>query len=126
MSPAAGAVELGELVAGAIRSVIQAQDELDDHARRRAEEYLAAPPGALALPPLHYAFTSVAVEIELSTTVTRTETAVAGGSGSRLLCRPLDPTSVSLYGYQASSGTRVSVVLAPVGPLPPRPEATSP
>lgn len=53
------------------------------------------------------------MEIELSTTVVQTGTAVAGGDGSRLLCRPLDPTSVSLYGYQAASGTKVSIQLAP-------------
>ena len=120
-APASGGagVELGELVAGAVRSVVQAQDQLDEHARRRAADYLAAPEGSLALPPLHYAFTNVVVEIELSTTVVR-ETAGPAGRGPSLLCRPLDPTAVSLYGYQAASGTKVRIHLAPVGPLPPK------
>ncbi|HVG08602.1 MAG TPA: hypothetical protein VNM67_12915 [Thermoanaerobaculia bacterium] len=37
----------------------------------------------------------------------------ASVAGSRLLCRTLDPGSVGLYGYQASSGLRVRLVLTP-------------
>lgn len=100
--------ELGVLLAGAVQAVVAAQDVLDASARERAEEFLGAPAGTPALPPVWFAFDSVGVEIELSSEVTRT----ADGQ-SRLLCRTLNPVTVGLYGYTSSTGTKVSVRLAP-------------
>jgi hypothetical protein len=100
--------ELGLLLAGAVRGVVAAQDVLDTSARERAEGYLAAPAGTLALPPLWFAFDAVSLEIEVSSEVTRT----AAGQ-TRLLCRTVNPVTVGLYGYTASTGTRVRVSLVP-------------
>src|SRR5947208_14373207 len=99
--------ELGVLLAGAVQGVVSAQDALDEHARRRGEDYLAGPPGSLVLPPLWYAFDSVSIDIELSSEV------VATATGSRLVCRTLNPTTVGLFGYSAATGTRVRLTLSP-------------
>jgi hypothetical protein len=104
--------ELGVLLAGAVRAVASAQDALDDHARQRAEAYRTAPPGSLTLPPLWYAFDAVTVDIELSSEVVR-NTSTGGPGETQLLCRTLNPITVGLYGYSASTGTRVRVTLSP-------------
>lgn len=103
MTSRLSSVELGDLLSGTVGAVVRAQEELDEHAQRRLEEIEGGPPGSTALPPLSYTFTNVALEIEMSASV----------AGSRLLCQTLDPGSVGLYGYQASSGLRVRLVLAP-------------
>ena len=81
------------------------------------------PEGGVALPPLWYTMSDVAIELELAASVTRVDTAT--GPGSRLDARLLNPTAVSLFGYTAASGLKVSLRLAPreaataVPPLPP-------
>lgn len=105
--------ELGVLLAGAVRAVASAQDVLDDHARQRAEAYRAAPPGSLTLPPLWYAFDVVTVDIELSSEVVHNNSSNGGPDETQLLCRTLNPLTVGLYGYSASTGTRVRVALSP-------------
>jgi hypothetical protein len=104
--------ELGELLAGAVRAVVDAQDVLDDHARAEATAFAAEPPGSLALPPLWFAFDSVSIEIQLSSEVVR-RTAADGSRSSQLVCRTVNPFTAGVYGYSAATGTRVRVALAP-------------
>jgi hypothetical protein len=107
--------ELGTLVAGAVEAVVRAQASLDEQARQRTEEYLEAPAGSLALPPLWYAFQSVSIEIQLSAAVREVAT------GTSLVCRTVNPATVGLYGYEAASGMTVRVVIAPNGAIPATP-----
>jgi hypothetical protein len=114
--------ELGTLVAGAVRAVVEAQATLDEEARQRTEMYLEAPAGSLVLPPLWYAFQSVVLELELSAAVhsVAADQPHAGGA-SQLLCRTVNPTTVGLFGYEAASGMTVRVVIAPRGIVPAKP-----
>jgi hypothetical protein len=101
-------VEFGELLRSTVGAVARAQQELDDHTMVRSREYAAAPDGTLAVPPLWFAFNQVSLELEMSATV-------AGGNtgGGHLLCRTADPTMVGLYGYEASAGVRVRLLMGP-------------
>ena len=105
--------ELGALLAGTVRAVVDAQDVLDDHARLLASEYAAAQPGTLALPPLWYAFDSVGIDIDLSTEVVRTVVGPSQQPTTQLVCRTLNPMTAGLFGYSASTGTHVHVTLTP-------------
>jgi hypothetical protein len=109
--------DLGSLLAGAVRAVVEAQDVLDAHARDEAAAFAAEPPGSLALPPLWFAFDSVAIDIELSSEVVRTA-APHGPDAVRLMCRMLNPVTAGLFGYSAATGTRVRVALSPQRYLP--------
>lgn len=109
--------DLGSLLAGAVRAVVEAQDVLDEHAREQAAVFGAQPPGSLALPPLWFAFDSVAIDIELSSEVARTAPS-HGPDTVRLLCRMLNPVTAGLFGYSAATGTRVRVELSPQRYLP--------
>lgn len=115
---AADAVPFGDLLATTIGAVVQAQEQLDEYALRRREAYESTPPGQLGLPPLSYVFNAVAVELELSATVSGTRGGDPAAAGAGLLCRTLNPTMVGLYGYQASAGVRVRLLMEPRGPLP--------
>jgi hypothetical protein len=105
-------VEFGQLLSTTVGAVAQAQQQMDDIALERTRAYQAAPEGSLAVPPLWFTFNQVALELEMSATV-------AGGNtgGGRLLCRTADPTMVGLYGYEASAGVRVRLLMGPRGPL---------
>ena len=117
------AVAFGDLLATTIGAVVQAQEQLDAYTLRQRDAYESTPPGVLGLPPVSYVFNAVAVELELSATVSGA--AEADGSGPVLLCRTLNPTMVGLYGYQASAGVRVRLLMEPRGPLPIRVPAPS-
>jgi hypothetical protein len=124
-APAEGGqrVALGALLVGAVEGVVAAQQVLDRDALARLTDYVDTPQGALGLPPLWYTLADVRVDVEVAASVTR----VGAGTGVRLEARLLNPTSVSLFGYQASSGMKVSLRLAPreaAGALPPLPPAT--
>ena len=106
-------VEFGALLSSTVGAVVQAQAELDDFTRARTAAYQAEPDGALAAPPLWFTFNQVALELELSATVAGGQT----GDG-RLFCRTADPTMVGLYGYEASAGVRVRLLMGPRGPVP--------
>jgi hypothetical protein len=113
------AVELGQLLAGAVTAVVEAQDVLDAHAEQQRVRYAETPSGTLVVPPLWYAFRRVSIDVELSAEferqmVRRTPDAVATLE-PRLKCRVLNPTSVGLYGYRASSGLKVHLSLEPQG-----------
>lgn len=114
-------MEFAELLASTVGAVARAQEELDAYTLRRKEEYESAPPGSLAVPPLWFTFNQVAVELEMSATVAESRIAAPGGAQERtagLHCRTVDPTMVGLYGYQASAGVRVRLLMGPSGPLP--------
>lgn len=104
-------VEFGELLASTVGAVAEAQARLDDLTLERTRLYEAAPPGSLAAPPLWFTFNQVAVDLEMSATV------AGGAGGGQLFCRTADPTMVGLYGYEASAGVKVRLLMGPRGPL---------
>jgi hypothetical protein len=111
------ALELGRLLAGAATAVVEAQEALDRHAEAQEMRFMETPNQRLAVPPSWFSFRRVTVDIELSAEI---DSELVGPTGAapaalepRLRCRMLNPTSVGLYGYQASSGLRVAVVLEP-------------
>lgn len=115
----AKSVELGQLLANTIGAVVQAQERLDAYTQTRKAAYEAAEAGSLALPPLWYLFNHVDVEMELSASVAPSPLpGDPSESAPHLFCRTLEPTMVSLYGYQASAGLRVRVQMAPQGAVP--------
>lgn len=111
-------VELGKLLSNTIASVVQAQEKLDQYTQTRREEYEAADAGELALPPLWYVFSNVAIELELSASVAEIYNPVSGKQEPHIMSRTLNESSVGLYGYQASSGLKVRVLMAPQGFVP--------
>ena len=93
---------------------------MDHYTEQRRQAYENTEPGQFALPPVWYLFRRVSLEMELSTSVAKvalSDNPVEEGQ-PHLVCRTLDPTMVSLYGYQASSGTRVRVEMEPQGFMP--------
>ncbi len=126
---------LAVLLAEAVDGVVQAQRRLDQDAQERVTRYVATPQGGVALPPLWFGFSEVTLQLELAASVTRITTAsipeANGGtprSGVRLDCRLVNPAAVSLFGYRAASGFKVSLTLAPqdaagLRPVPPTPAA---
>ena len=124
---------LAALLAEAVDGVVQAQRRLDQDAQERVTRYVATPQGGVALPPLWFGFSEVTLQLELAASVTRITTAsipeANGGtprSGVRLDCRLVNPAAVSLFGYRAASGFKVSLTLAPqdaagLRPVPPTP-----
>lgn len=108
-----GQAELSDLLAGAVRAVVSAQDVLDQAALQRVAGFAGAGPGEPTLPPLAFVFDAVRVDVELSAQVVRTGSADGTPARTALLCRTLNPVTAGLFGYQAASGTRVSVSLRP-------------
>lgn len=111
---------LAALLAEAVDGVIQAQRRLDQDAQERVTRYVETPQGGVALPPLWFGFSEVTLQLELAASVTRIATAsiseANGGtprSGVRLDCRLMNPAAVSLFGYRAASGFKISLTLAP-------------
>jgi len=117
------AIALAQILAGAVEGVVQAQRQLDEDALSRVTSFVDTPPGGLALPPLWYTLSDVGIELEMSASVAQLGVQPAGAA-VRLDARLLNPTSVSLFGFSASSGMRVSLRLSPreaataVPPLP--------
>lgn len=112
----AGLVDLSDLLTSAVGAVIDSQEKLDEYNRRRQEEFDQVPEGELAIPPLWFSVSNVAIELELSASVTsRRVDAAPGGYQTRLACRTLSPLAVGLFGYQAAAGLRVRMQLAPAG-----------
>lgn len=119
-APRNEAVELGNLLANTVAGVVSAQERLDTYTEQRRRAYEAAEPGQFALPPVWYLFRRVSLEMELSASVAKVALSKTANDNGQphLVCRTLDPTMVSLYGYQASSGMRVRVEIEPQGFVP--------
>ncbi len=100
--------ELGDLLCGLVRAIMQAQDTLDQHASQLATQYVDVPDGTLAIPPVWYAVKDATVELEMS----------ASFQNTKLQCRLVNPSSVGLYGYSASAGARVRLIVGPSGVVP--------
>ena len=100
--------ELGDLLAGTAKAVIQAQDALDAHASQRVTEFVKVRDGEIPVPPVWYTIKNASIEVELSATI----------SDSHLVCQLVNPHNVSLFGYQASAGMRVRMLIGPSGVLP--------
>jgi hypothetical protein len=118
---------LSALLVGAVDGVVQAQARLDRDALSRLTDYIDTPQGGLALPPLWYTVSDVRIDLEAAASVTRLE--ARRGGAVRLDARLVNPASVSLFGYQASSGLKVTLRLAPreaAGAVPPLPNADAP
>lgn len=117
-------VPLPRLLGSVIDGLLHAQDQLNRHASERATEYVQTPSGTLAMPPLWYAFDKVRVDLEMSATVA----SVGSGAGTEatFLCRLVNPAAVSLFGYQASSGLRISMELGVMGAIPLKTEQDPP
>jgi hypothetical protein len=122
------ATALAQVLAGAVEGVVQAQRRLDEDALARVSAFVDTPAGGLALPPLWYTFSDVGIELEMSASVARLQLPQAGGA-VRLDARLLNPTSVSLFGFTASAGMRVSLRLSPresASAVPPLPVPVAP
>ena len=111
-------VALGNLLANTIGSVVDAQEKIDAYTERRRLAYESAPEGSLALPPIWYVFNNVSVEMELSAAVGEISTDIHPNPMPHLVCRTLDPATVSLYGRESAAGLKIRVDLAPQGFLP--------
>ena len=109
---------LGSVAAG----LVTAQSRLDAQASKSATIYAETPTGVLAVPPLWYAFRDVQVELEMSASIaavgTTQATSAATGGTAELQCRLVNPASVSLFGYQASAGLRITMQLGVMGAQP--------
>jgi len=108
-------VEMGELLGQTIKSVVNAQEEMDNYTEARRHEYEQAEEGSFALPPIWYIFNHVSIELEMSASISQV------ADQPHVVCQTLNPAMVSLYGYTASSGMRVRVDMAPQGVLPLKP-----
>jgi hypothetical protein len=111
-------VELGNLLANTIGSVVDAQEKLDAYTERRRQAYESAPQGTMVLPPLWYVFNSVSVEIELSAAVAKVSSAPQGTSVPHLMCRTVNPTTVGLFGRESATVLKIRVDVGPEGYLP--------
>lgn len=111
-------VELGQLLSNTIASVVQAQEKLDQYTEMRKQAFDAAPAGDFALPPLWYVFSNVAIEMELSASVAEVYNPDTDKQEPHIMSRTLSEASVGLYGYQASSGLKIRVLVAPQGFVP--------
>jgi len=109
-------VELGKLLANTIASVVGAQEQLDAYSEQRSRSYATAEAGTLTLPPLWYTFSKVIVEMELAATIAHSSNGEK--SGPQIMSKTLNPTSVGLFGYQASAGLKVRVEMQPQGIVP--------
>jgi hypothetical protein len=118
-APVGQQASLGSVLAEAVAGVVQAQRRLDEDAVNRATRYVETPQGELTLPPLWFTFSEVKLELEMAAAMTRTSARASTSNADdqdgavRFDCRLLNPAAVSLFGYAASSGFKVSLTLAP-------------
>ncbi len=106
-------IELGQLLANTIESVVSAQEKMDDYTERRRQHYEDTPRGQFALPPLYYVFNRVQLDLELEA---RVDTSWMGQP--RMLANTLNPATVALHGREASASLRVSIEMTPKGFVP--------
>lgn len=94
---------LGDLLASTVAGVVRAQSVLDARAAEQAAAHAALPENAPNPPPLAFHVRSARIEVAMAATF----------SAGTLVCRLVNPHSVSLFGYQAASGTSVAMVIEP-------------
>lgn len=94
---------LGDLLASTVAGVVRAQIELDARAAEQAAAYAALPPNGPNPPPLAFHVSQARIEIAMAATF----------STGALVCQLVNPHNVSLFGYQAASGTSVALMLEP-------------
>ena len=118
--PAGQQASFAALLIETVDGVVQAQRRLDTDALARTTQFISTPQGEIALPPLWYTFSLVNLQLELTASVTRITPvstaqpdAEAKRGSVRLDCRLVNPAAVSLFGYTAASGFKVSLTLAP-------------
>jgi hypothetical protein len=117
----ASLVDLSDLLVSTVDAVIHSQEKLDAYNQHQQEIFDATPEGELAVPPLWFAVTNVAIELELSASVSQQRVSDDQGDEqlqTRLICKTLNPLAVGLFGYQASAGLRVRMQLSPGGVVP--------
>jgi hypothetical protein len=119
-TPAGQQASFAALLTETVDGVVQAQRRLDTDALARTTQFISTPQGEIALPPLWFTFSTVNLQLELTASVTRITPARTDQQGEngkrgsvRLDCRLVNPAAVSLFGYTAASGFKVSLTLAP-------------
>jgi hypothetical protein len=115
--------DLSEILIRAVEAVVTSQETLDAYSERRQQIFDATPEDELALPPLWYTIKQVAIELEMSASVMQRRVVTETGEQieTRLNVHTLNPTNVSLFGYQASAGLRVRVLIGQRGVVPLKP-----
>jgi hypothetical protein len=124
MGSSSPAAELGDLVAGLLGAVVDAQATIDADAQARTDAWLNDPPGDVPVPPpLWFTVGSTALEVQLAARVSAT----LPGRPS-LLVRTANPVDAALLGYEASTQMRLRVVMdaRPRSALPAAPPAAPP
>lgn len=102
---------LATLLTHAVEGLVAAQRALDSDALARVTEFVETPHGTLVLPPLWFTFREARLSLEMAASVTRLSARSAGQNEVRLDCRLLNPATVSLFGYTASSGLKIELTL---------------
>jgi hypothetical protein len=116
--PGQSSAELGELLRSTVTAIVGVQGTLDADAIARTKSWLAESEGTLVPPPIWFSCRSVSVELELAS---RVITQVVGNAPTpRLLCRTVEPLFASLFGLDASTSTRVRVLVDIHGPVAPK------
>jgi len=105
-------IELGRFLADTLGAVAAAQQQLDEATAQRVELYRQRAPAEFAVPPLWHVFNKVEVEIAMSAQISQVRSS-SGVLEPRLFSRTVTPSSVALYGYQASAGLIVRVSMEP-------------
>jgi hypothetical protein len=118
MSAQNSTTELGELLRSTVTAIVGVQGGLDADALARTKSWLDEQDGSLVPPPLWFTCRSASIELELASRVVR-ET-VEGRPTPRLLCRTVDPTTATLFGLDASTSTRVRLLIDLHGPVIPK------
>jgi hypothetical protein len=117
---------LSRVLGSVADGLIAAQSRLDARAAESATIFAETPAGTLAMPPLWYAFRDVRVELEMSASVAAmgkaqgvvSDPSSASDGSGELQCRLVNPASVSLFGYAASAGLRITMQLGVMGAQP--------
>lgn len=99
-------------------AIVGVQETLDADAIARTKSWLDEPEGTLVPPPIWFSCRSVSIELELASRVIRQ--VVENVPTPRLLCRTVEPLSASLFGLDASTSTKVRVLVDLHGPVAPK------
>jgi hypothetical protein len=116
--PPQSSAELGELLQSTVTAIVGVQETLDADAIARTKSWLDEPEGTLVPPPIWFSCRSVSIELELASRVIRQ--VIGNAPTPRLLCRTVEPLFASLFGVDASTSTRVRVLVDLQGPVAPK------